>query len=333
MQRVSVVITTHNRPQLLPRAIESARIAGTDVEIVVVDDASADETAEICRGIADIRYVRVERNQRVAGARNLGILASTGKYITFLDDDDVRLSRSLDLQLKILDASPHIGLVYGQVLEGDQHCAPKGEFYPVRCPQGDIFWALLERNFIPCGTAVFRRSCLYRVGLLDEAIPGVDDWDLWLRIAEMYQVGAIEQPVAIWRRPNSNSGQGSSKPVELILRSIWLLRHKWLKLPRAAEASRRQRLNVVRKFSDNVVEHLFWEMTNSVLAGKFSEAKMNLETLLRLHPSSILKVIRKRSRPSTVNLLLAGAFGREEMSAVKARLKSGDQIKVSSGRR
>lgn len=333
MQRVSVVITTHNRPQLLPRAIESARSAGAEVEIVVVDDASADETAKICRGISDIRYVRVERNQRVAGARNLGILASNGEYITFLDDDDLRLPQSLDLQISVLDAAPHVGLIYGQVFEGDQHCTPTGEFYPVRCLQGDVFWALLERNFIPCGTAVFRRSCLYRVGLLDEAISGVDDWDLWLRIAELYQVGAVEQPVAIWRRPSSNSGQGSSKPVDLILQSLWLLRHKWLKLPRTAEASRRQRLNVVRAFSDSVVEHLFWEMTNSILASKFGDAGMNLRALLRLPPSTILRVIRKRSRFSTIKLLLAGALGRDDISVIKARLKSGEQIKVGDERR
>src|SRR5882724_11167373 len=103
MPQASVIIATHNRPHLLPRAIESAFSAGTDVEVVVVDDASTDRTAEVCRSLPSIRYVRADRNQRVAGARNLGIMASTGEYLTFLDDDDLRLPGSLDRQIRALE--------------------------------------------------------------------------------------------------------------------------------------------------------------------------------------------------------------------------------------
>src|SRR3954470_23631066 len=107
---VSVIITTHNRPHMLARAIESAREASQgDVEVVVVDDASSDETASVCRSISDINYVRVERNQGVAGARNLGILASHGAYLSFLDDDDLRLPGSLDRQVEALAPFPESG--------------------------------------------------------------------------------------------------------------------------------------------------------------------------------------------------------------------------------
>src|SRR5258705_921529 len=89
MSRTSVIITTNNRPALLPRAIDSARAAGREIEIVVVDDASSDETADLCRTIPGIKYVRVDRNQGVAGARNIGLVSSSGEYVAFLDDDDV----------------------------------------------------------------------------------------------------------------------------------------------------------------------------------------------------------------------------------------------------
>src|SRR5688572_10955142 len=90
MARISVIIPTHSRPHLLPRAVESALAAGTDVEVVVVDDASTDETAEACRALKGIRYIRLAHNQGVAGARNVGVLSSTAEYIAFLDDDDLR---------------------------------------------------------------------------------------------------------------------------------------------------------------------------------------------------------------------------------------------------
>ena len=90
MPSVSIIIATCNRPQFLPGAVASARAAGTDVEIIVVDDASQDETAAVCAQLPGINYIRLERNQGVAGARNLGILASTAEFVAFLDDDDLR---------------------------------------------------------------------------------------------------------------------------------------------------------------------------------------------------------------------------------------------------
>src|SRR5690349_11768985 len=116
MPRVSIIIPTHSRPALLPRAVESALAAGTDVEVVVVDDASTDQTAAVCKTLAGIKYVRVENNQGVAGARNIGLLASTADYIALLDDDDVRAAGSLDLQLARLENEPEAALIYGQAL-------------------------------------------------------------------------------------------------------------------------------------------------------------------------------------------------------------------------
>ena len=106
MAKVSLIIPTFNRPQLLPRCVESALRAGRDVEVVVVDDASADRTASVCEGLRGIRYVRLERNQGVAGARNVGLLASTCDYVAFLDDDDLRLPGSLASLAAVLPERP-----------------------------------------------------------------------------------------------------------------------------------------------------------------------------------------------------------------------------------
>ena len=321
MPKISIIITTHNRPHLLPRAVESARRSAADPEIIIVDDASTDETAEVCRELGGTRYLRTDRNQGVAGARNLGLLASTGEFVSFLDDDDVRLPGTLDEQAAMLESAPRTGLVYGQALVGDQNCTPTGDLFPEPCPRGDILWELLESNFIPCGSVLFRKSCIYRVGLLDTNNPGVDDWDLWVRIAELYPVAALECPVIVWRQSRASSGQGSSRTLDLISLGVGLLLNRWLSLPivRGAQLGRRRRL--WRRFSDNVVEHVIWETTVSTVAGRFSRAGKGLAVALRLHPVSLLDALWKWARFSTLRVLAAGLFADHGMAGSKVRLK------------
>jgi glycosyltransferase involved in cell wall biosynthesis len=295
MPTASIIITTHDRPQLLPRAIESARNAGTDVEVVIVDDASSDETACVCRTISDIRYVRVERNQGVAGARNIGLLTSTGDFITFLDDDDLRLPQSLDLQIAALDSAPGAGLIYGQALVANQSGDVTSAGNPKQCPQGDVFWALMGRNFIPCGTAVFRRSCLFRVGLLDAAVPGIDDWDLWLRLAALYPVLALEQPVLIWRRSTPASRQGTSDASALAAICTRQFHRKWLKLPRALNASSSVRRDARRRFSNYMARHLALETGRALLHHQFLQGQKNMLVALGLHPMGVIRLVTSSS--------------------------------------
>ena len=307
MPTVSIIIATHNRPRLLPRAVESARMAGDDTEIVVVDDASEGETAETCRDLAGIRYVRVERNQRLGGARNLGILASRGEFITSLDDDDLRLPGSLNAQVAALKSTPDAALVYGQTLLGDQDCVPTGFVYPTPCPQGDVFWELLERNFISCPSAVFRRSSLYKIGLPTSSLPGIEDWDLWIRLAELFSVLAVEHPVAIYRRASPVSGQFTSDAAAMVRRITEAHRDRWLQLPRAANASRVQRRSTRRAFSINMANHLIWETGRSLKEKEFRAAQKNIWTALGLHP---LGVAQRLVSAASLRFLYSRSLGR-----------------------
>ncbi|MGI8655024.1 MAG: glycosyltransferase family 2 protein [Pyrinomonadaceae bacterium] len=314
MPKVSIIIATYNRPHLLLRAIESAQTAGTNVEIIVVDDASTKETADVCRRLSGIRYLRLERNQNLGGARNVGILASEGEFITFLDDDDVRLPGSIDLQVEALTSAPEAGFIYGQAHLGDQNCVPTGYVYPTPCPQGDVFWELLERNFIACPSALFRKSHLYRIGLPGAAIPGIEDWDLWIRLAELYPVMAIEQPLVIYRRAESSSGQFTSNAADMVRLLTRTYKERWLKLPRAASALAEQRRAAYRRFSRNMANHLIWETARALKGGHILAARKNVLTALSLHP---LGVAHRATRPANFGFILKRSVRRWQAAEEK----------------
>ena len=288
MPKVSLIIPTHDRPHLLPRAVESARAAGTDVEIIVVDDASTDETAEVCRNLANIKYVRAERNQGVAGARNIGIFQSTARYVAFLDDDDLRLPGSLDIQVAALEANPQAGFVCGAMIMADQDYQPTGEVVNPR-RGGDVFWELLELEFpvMPLCTLI-RKECFLRVGLLNRHLNGIDDWDIFTRIAELYPVLVIETPVGIYRQPTPFSGQGSSARAAQ-LRGAARHQLELLRLPRATSAPFSQRRAARKKMLNRIAENLLWKAAHYLPEGKFGPAYANVSVALRLNPLSAVR--------------------------------------------
>ena len=285
MPRVSVIIPTHDRPARLPRAVASARAAGQDLEIIVVDDASTDETANVCARLADIHYVRVERNQGVAGARNIGVFESQAPYIAFLDDDDLRLPGSLDLQADLLDQDPAAGFVCGGMIMADQNHQPTGEIVRPRHPGGDGFWQLLELDFpIMPLSALIRKECFLRVGLLNPQIDGVDDWDIFTRIAEIYPVITMQVPVGIYRQPTPSSAQGSSAratQLRLAARHQRTLFH----LARPAALTAKQQKAIRRRAIDRICETLIWSAINEHLpARRMATALGNVGAALLLDP-------------------------------------------------
>jgi len=265
MPNVSLIITTHNRLELLKRAIESARVAGTGVELIVVDDASSDGTEVYCGSLDGIKYVRLETNVRTAGARNAGIEAGSAPYITFLDDDDLRLPGSLDKQVSMLENDANCGLVYGQFLFSDQ----AGELLdqpalPTEFPEGDVFWQLLEKNFLGCLTVVFRRSVLERVGPLDTSphMYGIEDLDLWIRIAEHFELRSVKEPVAVYREPVPDSNQWYSDAARQYMRIRDAYKSKWLKLDRVKALDKQPLEALQQKCLRSISETMLYDMAH-----------------------------------------------------------------------
>lgn len=292
MPKVSIIITTYNRASLIGRAIDSAKKAGDDVEVIVVDDASTDNTAEICNKICGIKYIKLKRNQRTAGARNIGITASTSPYIAFLDDDDWRLPGKIDLQIALLEEDPNCGLVYGQHLfENQKGLLLNDPAMPTIFPQGDVFWHLINRNFIGCLTAVFRKQCIYKIGLLDTspAFWGIEDLDFWIRIAELYSLKAIKEPVAVYRKPETNSSQWSSNLIRQYSLIGKAYKNKWLKLPRAITENS-IKLNELRNdFFSSISEIMMSDIVHSNVGIK--EKMKKLYKVVEFYPPNVKRLV------------------------------------------
>jgi glycosyltransferase involved in cell wall biosynthesis len=274
--RVSVVITTYNRARFLQRAIESALGAASDLEVIVVDDCSTDDTPEVCANRSDIRYVRLNNNQGLANARNVGIAESSCEFIAFLDDDDLRLPGSIAKQWDRIEADDRVALCYGQALIGDaRRQLPTGEIYPSQCPEGDIFWQLLEDNFIPMPTVLARKSCLLAAGGFNVKLDLIEDWDMWLRLSERFLFTAVAEPVAIHRKANAASDQMSSNSAALCKQALHV-QQMALARTRAQAAARTKRRQVRSKLRNRAYDILMTEATNLIHAGDAKTARAKL---------------------------------------------------------
>jgi len=284
MSSVSVVITTYNRAQFLKRAVHSALQAGSDLEVVVVDDCSTDDTADVCAKLANIRYIRLTTNEGLAHARNVGFAESSSDFIAFLDDDDLRLPGSIDKQLRKMVADEDIALCYGRALIGDaRRQLPTGEIYPSECPQGDIFWELLERNFIPMPSVLVRKSALLELGGFNTGFTLSEDWEMWLRISERFMVAAVAEPVAIHRKADPDSNQMCSDSAA-ICKQAMRVQQMALARTRAQSGARAKRRHVRSKLRDCAYEMLMKDATVLLHNGHAESARARLLDAFRFRP-------------------------------------------------
>ncbi len=181
---VTVVIPTRDRWAMLSSALTAA-LGQRDVtlEVVVVDDGSADETPERLAALRDprLRSIRHEQSQGVAGARNAGIALARGGWVAFLDDDDLWSPAKLRTQLDVA-AARGSSFVYGAAVAID----PDGR--PIRHMRAadprTVERRLLTTNAIRGpSTVIVRTTLLHEVGGFDQRLSALADWDLWLRLA------------------------------------------------------------------------------------------------------------------------------------------------------
>lgn len=198
---VSVIIPTYNRANLVGRSIQSV-LSQTyrDFEVIIVDDASKDNTEDIIKSFFDkrIRYIRHKENKGGSAARNTGIRLAKGEFLAFLDSDDEWLPEKLEKQIEVFQkTSSDVGVVYtGYYWIGNN---TKTYTPPDRITQkdGNIQAALLKENFVTTSAALVKKECFEKLGLFDERFPALQDWELFIRFSKYYCFKCIDEPLAI----------------------------------------------------------------------------------------------------------------------------------------
>lgn len=202
MATVSVIIPVYNGQAFIAEAVSSALAQeNVRVEVLVVDDGSTDATWEILQHFGS-RIIRCRQNNRgPAAARNHAAHLATGEWLAFLDADDVWEPHKLAAQLSLADERTF--WIYSDRLNiGDCDWLPSRQSQYQKLREGDIFeQLLLEGNFITLSSVLLHKSWFDRLGGFYEApeLRGVEDWDLWLRLARHLPIRLYHEPLVKYR--------------------------------------------------------------------------------------------------------------------------------------
>lgn len=188
---ISVIIPTYKRATLIAMAIETVRRQTYgNIEILVVDDASPDDTASVVQAIPDprIRYIRHENNKGSSATRNTGIRAAKGELIAFIDDDDEWCEDKLEIQVKKIaecDVVLCMGISGGRPLR--VHRRPNITLDDLR-----------KGSFNP--SSLLAKASVLRDVMFDENLRQGEDWDVFIRIGQRYRIGWIPEPLLLYNR-------------------------------------------------------------------------------------------------------------------------------------
>jgi len=222
--QVSVIITSYNYARFIGETIQSVLDQTyLDVEVIVVDDGSTDNTPEVLARFGDRITCIYQRNQGKSGALNRGIDAARGRYLAFVDSDDAWLPDALERRLAVFESDPGVGVVYGRTLVMDESgtLLPYMNGAPPRYPD-DTLRSLLHGVFIPFLTFMARRTCLDQAGTyFNPDFGATNDWELYLRLSRACRFHFVDQPLARYRVHGSNWSGNSGVMAKQMARVVF----------------------------------------------------------------------------------------------------------------
>jgi len=263
MPVVSVIMNCHNCSKYLSQALDSVyQQTFKDYEIIFWDNKSTDNSDEIALSYGEaIRYFRGEEFLPLGAARNAAIEKAKGKYIAFLDCDDIWLSEKLEKQVELLDSNQKLGLVYSDnyMIDGNGNKLKNTCFHGVKPFRGNAFNELLVTNFIPMLTVMVRNKALGKGSVFNLKYEIAEEYDLWLRIAKDYAIDFIEQPLAKYRVHSESASQKKlvlAYQEESQIKGYWLKRDPNLRRELGSRIKRRKAL-LYRGMVLTVIRNIF----------------------------------------------------------------------------
>ena len=222
-KKVSVIIPCYNGARFLGEAIESI-LAQTysAFEIIVIDDGSTDNSAEVTAGYPGVRYI-LQENQGVAMVRNTGLHASKGDYLVFLDQDDLLLPSALETSVKCLNDRPECGFTFGLcgLIAADGLALPSEKIQAANYQEhSDYIMQLSGQSLVPPGVAMYRRTVLESVGGFDSSMVPSEDYDMYLRISRSFPIYCHNQVIIKYRLHDENQSRSTGLALKAILRVL-----------------------------------------------------------------------------------------------------------------
>jgi glycosyltransferase involved in cell wall biosynthesis len=199
MQKITVIIPVYNRPAFVQEAIKSVLDQTySNVELIVVNDGSTDETPSVLHSFADKIRIIHQENKGVSAARNTGIKNSDSQWIAFLDSDDIWLPEKLDLQMQFFEKHPDARICQTEEIwiKDGKRLYPKKKH---KKKSGMIFKHCLPLCIVSPSAVMSHREMFEMVGTFDESLPACEDYDLWLRISCQYPIFLLDKPLIIKR--------------------------------------------------------------------------------------------------------------------------------------
>lgn len=226
MPKVSVLIPTYNYGRFVGQAVRSVlEQSYPNIEIIVIDDGSTDNTREILRPWQPSICYYYKTNGGTASALNFGIMKASGKYICWLSSDDIFLPDKVAKQVMQMEANPELGFSYTSFMFIDAQGNKERDIHSPFYPDGqEMVEKLMEGCFINGSSVIIRASALETVGLFDEEMGPAHDYDLWFRLLRQYPCGFLDEILIGYRWHDSNGSLFVRPNSELPV----LKRAKWL---------------------------------------------------------------------------------------------------------
>jgi len=201
MPQVSIITPAYNPGRYLAEAIDSVIAQSfTDWEMVVVDDGSTEDFSWVGDKHSNIRLIRQE-NRGLSVARNVAIIASQGKYIAFLDADDVWLPTKLGKQVAVMEESPRAAFCQTQFEMIDE----KGTFISAGYARPILSYVeMLQGCSICISSVLLRRECLAVSSLFDPFLKSSQDFDMWLKLSRFYDIAFVPSCETLYRWHSQN---------------------------------------------------------------------------------------------------------------------------------